>query len=123
METTNDVKLATFLRNVARSALLIIGICVFAFALVSGSEEYGGGISGIIQNSPNSLPWLLLLILSYISWKWELVGGILVVILGAIMMYFFHVFVVFDLIPFILASSITLSGLFLISSWYLRKVN
>ena len=41
------------LRKIARTLLLAITTIVFVFALVSGSESYGGGLIGIIKNSPN----------------------------------------------------------------------
>ena len=44
----NKLKTANILRNIARYTLLVLGILVFIFALLSGSEDYGGGISGII---------------------------------------------------------------------------
>lgn len=60
------------------------------FALISGSESYGGGIRGIIKNSPNMLPWLVLLIPVIIAWKSERIGGILVFLLGLVLVYFFN---------------------------------
>ena len=76
------IKTANIFRNIARYSLLIIGVLIFIFALLSGAEKLGGGIMGIIKNSPNALPWALLLILVYVAWKWELVGGIIVTGLG-----------------------------------------
>ncbi|HAW50964.1 MAG TPA: hypothetical protein DCX54_01360 [Flavobacteriales bacterium] len=123
MNHFSEINTADFLRNIARYFLLITGICVFGFALVSGSEEYGGGITGIVRNSPNALPWVLLLILTYISWKWELTGGIIVLCFSIVLLFFFHVFVRFNVVVFLLISTIGISGVFLIASWYLRKVN
>jgi len=101
---------------------LFIGLIVFVFALLSGSERYGGGISGILQNSPNALPWLILLILIFVAWKWELIGGIIITLLGIVMFYFFnfkgnHFF----LSTFILTILIVVLGSFFLISWFLRK--
>ena len=113
---------ANFFRNTARYTLLVLGILVFIFALLSGSQEYGGGIEGIIKNSPNAIPWLLLLILIFIAWKWELTGGIIITVLGLIMVYFFNFRGPnFFLVTFILTLFITALGSFFILSWYLRK--
>jgi len=118
----NNEKIAKYLRNIARYVLLIFGILVFIFALLSGSEDYGGGLHGIIKNSPNALPWLLLLILIFVAWKWELVGGILITLLGIFLLFFFVICgnnfflstLIITLIPIIF-------GCFFILSWYLTK--
>ncbi|HHB52203.1 MAG TPA: hypothetical protein ENK75_04055, partial [Saprospiraceae bacterium] len=79
-------------RNIALFTGFIFGILVFLFALVSGSEAYGGGLMGIIKNSPNALPWALLLLLVGIAWKWEFLGGILILALAAYLFYLFKIF-------------------------------
>ena len=115
-------KLAKYLRNTARYTLLILSLLIFVFALLSGSEKYGGGIGGIIKNSPNALPWLILLLLILIAWKWELVGGIIITGLGIAMVYFFNFSGPnFFLMTFILMLLIVLLGSFFIISWYLTK--
>ncbi len=78
------------LRNIVRGILLLVSLLVFVFALLSGSEELGGGLMGIVRNSPNAIPWLLLLALVYVGWKWELVGGILLVLFGIAATFFFQ---------------------------------
>lgn len=122
METQKKLKFANVFRNIARYSLLIIVILVGLFALLSGSEDYGGGLSGIIKNSPNALPWLLLLVLVVLAWKKELIGGVLIAILGIVMLFFFVInsnnFMWF---PFILSLLIIDLGTCFILSWYLRK--
>ncbi len=68
--------------------MLTIGILLFVFALFLGAEEYGGGLQGIIMNSPHAIPWVALLVIVFIAWKWELVGGILMIILGIFAYWF-----------------------------------
>ena len=118
----SNIKTANILRNFARFSMLTISILVTVFALLSGSEDYGGGIIGIIKNIPNALPWVVLLVLIYIAWKWELIGGILITILGLFLMYFFNFngsnFFIF---PFMLTLLIIVFGSLFIISWYLRK--
>lgn len=116
------LKTANILRNIARYTLLVLGILVFIFALLSGSEDYGSGVSGIIKNSPNALPWLILLVLIFTAWKWELVGGIIITVLGIAMLYFFNFRGPnFFLVTFILTLLIVILGSFFIISWYLTK--
>ena len=66
---TQRIKTANIFRNTAIYSLLIIGVLIFIFALLSGAESKGGGVVGIIKNSPNALPWVFLLVLVYVAWK------------------------------------------------------
>lgn len=77
-------------RNIIRWVLLLFSVGMFLFALLSGAEGFGGGAMGIIRNSPNALPWLLLLVLVYIVWKSELVGGLLLLAFGIGAIFFFN---------------------------------
>jgi len=122
MTNSRSIKTANILRNIARYTLLILGIIVFIFALLSGSEGYGGGIAGIIKNSPNAIPWLFLLILVFIAWKWELIGGTIITLLGLFLVYFFNFRGPnFWWSTFFLTIIISVLGFFFILSWYLRK--
>lgn len=116
----NPIKIAKILRYTSRIILLILSGFWFVFALLSGAEGYGGGIKGIIMNSPNALPWLLLLVFVYIAWKWELVGGSIIIATGLFTIFAFNVFKeLFAL--FLITIPLILLGSFLILSWYLTK--
>ncbi len=78
------------IRRTSQFLLLLITTLVFVFALLSGSEGYGGGFMGIVKNSPNALPWLLLFGLNYLVWKKELYGGIILTIFGLLITWFFN---------------------------------
>ena len=109
-------------RYIARFSLLTISIIVFVFALLSGSENYGGGFMGVLKNSPNALPWLIVLVLVYIAWKWELVGGITVTLFGMYLVYFFNFQGSnFYISTFIMTILIVLMGVLFLLSWVLRK--
>ena len=113
---------ATILRYTARISLLFFGTLGFLFALVSGSEDYGGGVRGIIKNSPNTIPWIILIGFVIISFKWELIGGILITILGLFALGFFVIFTPnFFLITLFIALIPFVFGSFLIVSWYLSR--
>ncbi len=124
MHQDRQIKTANWFRNIARYSILSIGMLVFIFALLSGAEEYGGGLHGIIKNSPNALPWVVLLVIVLIAWKWELVGGILIILLG-IFAYWLVSFQGndFNVSPFIIFLCIILMGEFFLISWYLRRDN
>jgi lipid-A-disaccharide synthase-like uncharacterized protein len=78
----NNRKLLKYLRTASLIWLLLLGGFWFGFALLSGAERYGGGIDGVIQNSPNALPWLLLLIVAAMSFRWPLAGAICTALFG-----------------------------------------
>ena len=99
-------------RNALRYILLIVGILITLFAILSGAKIYGGGIGGIIKNSPNALPWIILIVLILISWKWEFAGGIGLIIFGGCMMFFFN----FSLIPTLISLLIIASGVVIVIS-------
>lgn len=79
------------LRYGARAVLLIITTFWFGFALLSGAEQYGGGFSGILRNSPNTLPWLVLYLINIVAWKYERIGGALLIACALFMTFAFDV--------------------------------
>ena len=113
-------KLAQRLRYIARIILLIILAFWFIFALLSGAEEYGGGLKGIITNSPNAIPWLLLFLLVRIAWKKELIGGSLISLMGVLTITFFKTYNHIEVFLLISLPLIVLGG-FLVASYYLDK--
>lgn len=124
MGNSNKIKTANILSGIARYTLLVISIVVISFALISGSEDYGGGIQGVLKNSPNAIPWVSLLILVFIAWKWQLVGGILVTTLGLFLFYFFNFNSPnFFISTFILTLVIPILGFLFLLSWYLKRDN
>ncbi|MFN8357270.1 MAG: hypothetical protein U0Y10_22630 [Spirosomataceae bacterium] len=121
MNSSKRLLFANLLRNIARYALLILALFTFLFALLSGAEHYGGGFMGVLQNSPNALPWLILLGMVYIAWRWERIGGILIIIIGAFMVYFFNFDGHFYWSVLLLTVAIMLLGVCLVGSSYLRR--
>jgi hypothetical protein len=82
-------KTVKYIRYFSRSVLLAVSSFWFIFALLSGAEKLGGGIKGIILNSPNALPWLLLFVLVWAVKRWELIGGILIALVGVLTIFVF----------------------------------
>ena len=111
----NKNKLAKYLRYIARTILLIVSIFWFVFALLSGAEEYGGGLKGIITNSPNALPWLLLFLLVRIAWTKELIGGSLISLMGFSTIVFFKTYEHIEVFMLISLPLIVLGGFLMIS--------
>ena len=107
----------TYVQNASLVILLIVSLLLFVFALFSGAEDYGGGVRGVFLNSPNTIPWAILLLFVYIAWQWRYIGGVLVIISGLATIFFFNsLFVLFAVaIPLLI-----LGGVLLIA-WYMEK--
>jgi len=77
-------------RMVASIIMYVICMITIPFALFSGAEAFGGGLSGVIRNSPNALPWIGLLLLTFFARKNGRIGGLLLLLLGLGLAYFFN---------------------------------
>lgn len=87
----NPEKRIRILRYGARAVLLIITTFWFVFALLSGAEQYGGGFSGVLKNSPNTLPWIVLYLFNILAWKYERIGGAVLIACALFMTFAFDV--------------------------------
>ena len=116
----NKAIIANYLRYFTRTVLLLLASFWFIFALLSGAEQYGGGFLGVVKNSPNALPWLLLFVFMYIAWKWEQIGGIIVAVFGLVSIFMFDAYEEIGVLFTISIPLIILGGC-LITSHYLRK--
>lgn len=83
----NNVKL---IRRIAEVLLLFITSVIYIYALISGSENLGGGFIGILRNFPNTLAWILLFSINYLVWKNEMIGGIILIAFGLLITWFFN---------------------------------
>ena len=124
MKIIGNKKLANYFRYPARIILLLMGVLLFVFGLLSGAENSEGitTLNGIINNSPNAIPGVVILLFVLIAWKHELLGGILITLFGLFLVYFFnfsgnHFFIT----TFVATLVITTFGLFFILSWLIRK--
>jgi hypothetical protein len=86
----NQIKIIRAVRFWALVVLTVLSIVLLAFSLLSGSEEYGGGLAGIVKNSPNSLPWIVFIMGVFIAWRRNIWGGLLIVIYGGVITYYFN---------------------------------
>lgn len=102
------------LKKISIILLSIITGFWFVFALLSGAEEYGGGLRGIIMNSPNSLPWLILFLFILLANKKPLIGGITISLLAIISLFMFDYPLMIFLIPLPL---LILGGMLIVSNY------
>jgi hypothetical protein len=115
-------KAVKYIRYFSRSVLLAVSSFWFIFALLSGAEKLGGGIKGIILNSPNALPWLLLFVLVWAVKKWELIGGILIALVGVLTIFVFDTFETL-LTFFSISFPLIVLGLLLVIASKLSKIS
>ena len=114
-------KLAKKIRGFSLIVLSVIAVLLFIFSLLSGAESFGEGAKGIINNFPNTIPWIFLLAAVFIALKWQLIGGIIILMMGIFTIFFFNasesLFVLFGIsIPLIVLAKL------LIIAWYLDKL-
>lgn len=121
MSNSSKNKWAAISRISARILGIAFGILIFTFALVSGAEAYGNDFMAVVKNSPNALPWLIFLLLIWLAWKNELLGGIFITILGIALLFFFQVFGNFMMATFIIVLVVILIGNLFLLSWWLRE--
>ena len=73
----------TWMRGIARGLALIWAAWWTIFGLLSGAGE---GVRGLLANAPNALPGLAFLVSAAVAWKWEAVGGGLLILEGVIVL-------------------------------------
>jgi hypothetical protein len=118
MKHTQSLQLPVYvLRFAARLIISIYALFWLIFALLSGSQDYGGGIRGIIYNSPNAIPWLIMCLITYLCYKKEQIGGGLLIIAGIFTTLFFKTYE--DPLVFLIISlPLLITGSMFIFSWY-----
>lgn len=80
------------LKIYSKRFLFVVSVFWFLFALASGAEKFGEGIKGIIMNSPNAIPWAILLLIAWFTNRYERAGGVLIMILGVWTIFFFKTY-------------------------------
>jgi len=121
MKQKGDLKMAKALKVSGLVVGLIFGILIFIFALLSGSEEYGNDFWSLLKNSPNALPWLLFLLIIWLAWKQELMGGLTLIGLGISLLFLFNTFRDFQWPSFIVSLIVIFNGYLFVHSWWLLK--
>ncbi|MDP8232246.1 MAG: hypothetical protein P9L91_06195 [Candidatus Zophobacter franzmannii] len=115
--TEQKLRRIKILARIMQTLTFIYSILWFTFALLSGSEAYEGGILAVIQNSPNAIPWFVLIIINIVSWGWERTGGILFLIFGIFTFFFFGVADGNEIVLFMITIPFMISGILSIIFW------
>ena len=78
-------------RRVARTALLVVTLFWIIFGIITGFNNEGG-ISAIFDNFNTILPWLAIVVLWFIAWRWEVLGGVFIIAFSIYMASYLGVF-------------------------------
>lgn len=105
--------------RIARCLALVWASVIALFGLVSGATR--PGLIGILMNAPNALPGVGFLICVALAWRWEALGGAILVVEGLLV---FPIFMSFGrppsmILPVMLALGLPplLAGWLFIASW------
>ena len=72
--------------------LMIWSVALFLFALLSGAEAAEGTVSSMVAHAPNALPWVIPIVLIYVTWKRQVLGGTLFLLFGLATIFFFSTY-------------------------------
>jgi len=78
-------------RRVARTALVVVTLFWIIFGIATGFQNEGG-TGSIFDNFMNIIPWLAIIILWFIAWRWEIIGGLLIIAFSIYMAFYLNVF-------------------------------
>jgi len=101
-------KTISYIVYFCKITLMVVAVSWLIFALLSGAED-----GGIIKNSPNAYRGLFLLAFVLVALRWEILGGVLIILFGIFTIIFFGA-LKFLFILFAISSPIILLGLGLI---------
>lgn len=113
---------ANLFRSIARFTLLLLGMTMVSIAIFTGALNYGITIENILRNLPDAVPWFLLLFSLYIAWDSELVGGIIILLLGLGGIFYMQASNHSTLPQETIMWGIVMSATLFILSWSLRRL-
>jgi len=90
--------------------LALWSVSLFLLALLSGAEA-AGGVTSVAANSSNALPWLVPIVLTYVTWKRQILGGSLLILFGIASIFIFNTYLSAVALIIISAPSILLGAL------------
>ena len=113
------MKTIKLMGQVSLWGLTLISLLLFVFALFSGAEE--NTFQGLLKNSPNALPWLIMLAISLFGWKNKLITGVAALILGTLFIVFLAVKGSTLLVVYIVIGLVPMFGGLLVGSHYAEQ--
>ncbi len=116
------LRLANFFQTTARFGMLVLGFTMVSVAIFSGAIRSGITIANMLSHLPDALPWTLLLFTLILAWEYELVGGLVILVLGLGGLYYFQASSTGLISEVILMWAITSFGILFIMSWFIRQM-
>jgi len=84
------LSIANIFRSIARFGIIILGFTMISISIFTGALKYGITFDNILRNLPEALPWFLVLFTLLLAWEYEILGGIILFLLGIFGIYYFH---------------------------------
>jgi len=78
-------------RRVARTALVVVTLFWIIFGIITNAQSEGG-LSSIFDSFMSILPWLAIIVLWFVAWRWEIIGGLLTIAFSIYMAFYLGVF-------------------------------
>jgi vacuolar-type H+-ATPase subunit I/STV1 len=116
------IRIANFFRHIGRYGVLIIGFTMVSIAIFTGAINYGITIDNILRNLPDAIPWFLLLVTLYIAWDYELIGGLVLLVLGLGGIFYMQASNHSTMPQFTIMLAITIFAISFILSWAFRQI-
>ncbi len=82
------LNLSDFFRTLGRFGTLLLGFTMVSISIFTGAIKYGITFDNILRNLPDALPWFLLLFTLLLAWEYELLGGLVMFLLGIFGFYY-----------------------------------
>lgn len=79
-------------RKVARVSLGVVTIFWIIFAIISSTSEAESGVGIIFSGTAGIIPWLGISVLWFVAWKWEILGGLLIISASIFLAFYLKVF-------------------------------
>jgi zinc transporter ZupT len=93
-----------------------------SIAIFTGAINYGITIDNILRNLPDAIPWFLLLVTLYIAWDYELIGGLVLLVLGLGGIFYMQASNHSTMPQFTIMLAITIFAISFILSWAFRQI-
>ena len=117
------LSIANFFQTTARFGILVLGFTMVSVAIFSGAIRSGITIANILNHLPDALPWILLLFTLILAWEYELIGGIIMLLLGLGGLYYFQASSQGIISEAMLMWAIILFAVLFILSWSIRQMH
>jgi hypothetical protein len=79
-------------RRVARIALAVVTLFWIIFGIIASTGQAQGGVGALFSGTNMLMPVGGIIILWFIAWKWEIPGGLLIIVASIFLAFYLKVF-------------------------------